>query len=193
MSLGQTLLTLAQAFSLLLPILLSGMLFIACMKKGWLLALNKPMDFGLELGGKRLFGPNKNWRGAVLYVGGGTAITLVLHNLSFSQNWIAPVFRNDPWLLGLACCSGYVLGELVNSFIKRRVGIGSGDNAKTALGRAIQAFFDNADGAIGYGLVLNLLFHPEGAYLYLALLMAYLVHAGSDALMRKLSLKKKQS
>ena len=64
----QALLTLAQAFSLLLPILLSGLFFIACMKKHWLMALNTPMDFGLELGGKRLFGPNKNWRGAVLYL-----------------------------------------------------------------------------------------------------------------------------
>lgn len=188
----QALLTLAQAFSLLLPILLSGLFFIACMKKRWLMALNTPMDFGLELGGKRLFGPNKNWRGAVLYLVGGTAITLMLHYLSLTQGWVAPVFQQDPWLVGPLCCAGYVLGELVNSFIKRRLEILPGSKAKTQLGRLIQAFFDNADGAIGYGVVLNLVFRPEGSYLYLALLLAFIVHASSDVLMRKLSLKQKK-
>ncbi|MBU6144255.1 MAG: CDP-archaeol synthase [Acidobacteria bacterium] len=189
----EALLTLARAVTVLLPILLSGLFFIACMKKRWLLVLNKPMDFGLKIGGKRLFGPNKNWRGAVIYLTGGTGITLVLHYLSLSQPWVAPVFAENPWLLGPLCCAGYILGELINSFIKRRLDIDPGTKAKSSAGRAIQAFFDNADGAIGYALVLNLLFLPQGAYLYVALVLALAVHAGSDVLMRKLSLKHKKN
>lgn len=192
MSLTEFLLSLARAITLLFPILISGIFFIACMKLRWLEILNKPIDFGLKLGSERIFGPNKNWRGAVIYVLGGTAVVFILHVLSQSQNWVAPVYQAEPLQLGLATCSAYVVGELVNSFVKRRLGIASGGITKSAKARIVQAFFDNADGALAYGLVLYLLFRPDPSYSWLALLLAFFTHAGSDALMRKLSLKKKQ-
>ena len=193
MTLWELSLDLARAFTLLLPILIPGLFFIACIKRGWLLALNKPIDFGLSLGKTRLFGPTKNWRGLVIYVVGGTGIAALLHLLQPSQAWIAPVYAFNPWILGPVCCLAYVLGELVNSFIKRRLGIAPSQVSSSKLGAYVQAFFDNADGAIGFGIALNLLARPTGNYLLLALVLAFLVHALSDLLMRKLSIKKKQN
>ena len=185
-------LSLAQAFTVLLPILLPGIFFIISIKKRWLLVLDRPMDFGMNLGAERVFGPNKNWRGAVIYVLGGTATTYLLHLIAEDQSWVAPIFKLDPLWLGLASCSGYVAGELVNSFIKRRIGIGSGTSAKSNLGKSIQAFFDNTDGAIAMGLVFYFGFGVVGGYLWLSLGLAFITHAASDLVMRKLSLKKKQ-
>lgn len=184
--------SLAQAFTVLLPILLPGIFFIICIKKRWLLVLDRPMDFGIKLGSEPIFGPNKNWRGAVIYVLGGTATTYLLHLIAEDQSWVAPIFKLDPLWLGLASCSGYVAGELANSFIKRRLGIRSGASAETRLGKSIQGFFDNTDGAIAMGLVFYFGFGVIGGYLWLAFALAVLTHAATDSLMRKLSLKKKK-
>jgi hypothetical protein len=176
---------LGQAFTVLLPILLAGLLFIISIKKHWLLVLNKPIDFG-----SGLFGPNKNWRGAFFYIFFGTAFTFPLHQIALDQTWVAPVFKAEPLTLGLAMTSAYVAGELVNSFVKRQLGIASGKQARSKLGRFLQAFFDNADGAISVGIVLNIFFASPADYLYLALVLALLIHASTDLLMVRLKLKK---
>ena len=192
MNLGELTLEIAKAWTVLLPILLPGLFFILCLKQHWLERLNKPIDFGLSLGGRRVFGANKNWRGAVIYIYGGTAITALLHQLANSFNWVADIYQNNPYLLGPICTSAYVFGELVNSFIKRRLGIDPAKVAGSRLGRAVQAFFDNADGAIAYAVALQLLVKPTGIYLWVALVLAFLVHFSTDILMRKLALKKKK-
>jgi len=178
------LLALAQGFSVLLPILLSGLFFIACIKKGWLAALNKPIDAGASIGGKAIFGPNKNWRGPIIYIVGGTAVTLALHALAAWQPWVARVYLANPWLLGLGTTTAYSVAELVNSFIKRRLGLAPG-----AAGSRFQDIADNIDGALGSGLVL-LFFGLPLWLLAVSFVLSVLVHASTDALMRALSLKK---
>ena len=175
---------LGQAASLLLPILISGLFFIASIKKGWLSWLNKPIDGGRTIGGKPILGPNKNWRGPVIYVVGGTAITALLGLLAPSQEWIARVYLANPLALGLATTSAYSAAELVNSYIKRRRNLAPGSH-----GSWLQRVFDNIDGALASGLVL-LVFGAPLALLGLSLALSILVHASTDSLMRKLSLKK---
>lgn len=191
MNLGDIALEIAKAATVLLPILLPGLFFILCLKKHWLESLNRPIDFGLSLGGKRVFGPNKNWRGALIYIIGGTAITVLLHQLSDSQHWVADIYQTNPYILGPICTAAYVLGELVNSFIKRRLNIAPATSVSGRISRLVQAFFDNTDGAIAYSVALQLLVRPTGNYLWMALVLAFLVHFSTDLLMRKLALKKK--
>lgn len=180
------LIMLGQAFSITLPILISGLFFIASMKYGWFTSLHKPIDFGQRIGKTEIFGPNKNWRGALFYILGGTLITYLLHLLQPSQNWVAPVFSNEPLLLGLSSCSAYVLGELINSFVKRRLGITPGSQ-----GKLLQKFIDNTDGALATGFVYLFAFNVSLDLLLAAFVISLAVHASTDVLMRRLKLKSK--
>lgn len=181
-----SLIIVGQAFSITLPILISGLFFIASMKYGWFTYLNKPIDFGQRIGKTEVFGPNKNWRGALFYILGGTLVTYLLHLLQPTQNWIAPVFSNEPLLLGISSCSAYVLGELINSFIKRRLGISPGSQ-----GKLLQKFIDNTDGALTAGVVYIFIFNVSLEILLAAFVISLVIHASTDVLMRKLRLKSK--
>ena len=182
----ETLILIGQAFSITLPILISGLFFIASMKFGWFSYLNKPIDFGKRLGKTDIFGPNKNWRGAVFYIIGGTLVTYLLHLLQPTQPWIAAVFGSDSLLLGITSCSAYVLGELINSFIKRRLGITPG-----SAGNLFQKFIDNSDGALATGLIYVFVFGVSLNLLLAAFVISLVVHASTDVLMRRLRLKSK--
>jgi hypothetical protein len=175
-----------QAVSVLLPILISGLVFIAAIKNHWFESLNKPIDFG-----SGIFGPSKNWRAVFFYVIGGTAIVGVLHWLQPHQAWIASYYSSDPLELGVLNGLAYSFGELVNSFVKRRIGMAPGGNARTKSGRIIQSVFDNIDGALASGLVLALVFHADWSLLGVAFAMSLLTHWSTDVLMRRLSLKRK--
>jgi hypothetical protein len=191
MDLNLLLLNTVWAFTVILPVLLPGVFFIICIKKGWLMFLNRPIDLGLKLGGKPVFGANKNWRGALIYLVGGTLVTYLLHLLQSSQGWVAPIYANNPWLMGPICCGFYVLGELTNSFVKRRMNVDPGRVSSNKVGKTLQSFFDNMDGAIGYGLGLFILFQQSQFYLYFAILIAFIAHSTSDWWMRRLKLKKR--
>jgi ABC-type Fe3+-siderophore transport system permease subunit len=175
-----------KAFSIILPILISGLFFIYSMKKGWLQIFNKPIDFGFKVGKAELFGPNKKWRGVVCYVLGGTFVTYLLHLAQPSQTWIAELFVNDPFVLGISSCSAYVAGELINSFIKRRLNIAPGTK-----GGFIQRFFDNTDGALAMGVVFIFIYKTPMDLLLIAWAISYFVHASTDVLMRNWKLKAK--
>lgn len=177
-----------QALSLLLPILISGIGFIASIKRGWFESLNRPIDFGATWAGKRIFGDNKNWRGAVFYVVGGTLLTLALHWLQPTQNWVSPVYQNEPLVFGLASTSAYVCGELINSFVKRRVNLEPGAISSSRFGAALQRFFDNVDGALASGFVL-VAYGVEWRVLAVSFGLSYMVHASTDVWMRWLKLK----
>jgi predicted CDP-diglyceride synthetase/phosphatidate cytidylyltransferase len=156
------------------------------MKYGWFTYLHKPIDFGQRIGKTEVFGPNKNWRGAFFYILGGTLVTYLLHLLQPTQNWIAPVFSNEPLLLGISSCSAYVLGELINSFVKRRLGIAPGSQ-----GKLLQKFVDNSDGALATGVIYLFVYGVSLNLLLAAFVISLLVHASTDVLMRRLRLKSK--
>jgi len=104
---------------LILPVTIGGILNMFFVK---LLKQRTPIN-------KRMFGENKTWQG---FFG------MIL--LSAISAW---VLWGNFWhgaLLGFA----YVLFELPNSFVKRRLGVRPGAN-----GSIIQTFFDLADSAIG--------------------------------------------
>jgi CDP-diacylglycerol--serine O-phosphatidyltransferase len=85
----------------------------------------------------RLFGSNKTWRGALVMFTGVFVATGVF--------W--PLMPNelDSWpLAGALIGAGTVLGELPNSFLKRRLGIGPGERRVTPGGVAL-VVYDQAD------------------------------------------------
>ena len=108
-------------------------------------ALKWPLDFGLEWRGKRLLGPNKTWRGALVMLAGAFGATALLSRLPAYWRRLPPeVQRAGPTRLGLVLGAGVVLGELPNSFLKRRLGVPPGGRSRSPLG-VLLSIFDQAD------------------------------------------------
>lgn len=85
----------------------------------------------------RLFGSNKTWRGALVMFTGVFVATGVF--------WPLMPDELDSWpLAGALIGAGTVLGELPNSFLKRRLGIGPGERRVTPGGVAL-VVYDQAD------------------------------------------------
>jgi hypothetical protein len=85
----------------------------------------------------RLFGSNKTWRGALVMFTGVFVATGVF--------WPLMPDELDSWpLAGALISAGTVLGELPNSFLKRRLGIGPGERRVTPGGVAL-VVYDQAD------------------------------------------------
>lgn len=189
--LSQFLLTLSQAFTLLLPITAAGLCLIACMRKGWLEKLDVPLDGGLKCGGEPLIGKSKSLRSLIVYLVVATIVTLVLNLSAQLTNLVAPVFLTNAFVLGPAITLSYLLGEIVNSFIKRRFGIATSGKASSRLGSRFQSVVDNVDGIISSGLLFIFIYQVSAEILITAFVLAVLIHLSTDLLMRRLQLKVK--
>jgi hypothetical protein len=112
-------------------------------------SLKVPLDLGAAPGGKRLLGDNKTVRGALAMAGGTFAATLALHRLDWYRRRLPAELRAAGAARhGAALGAAVVLGELPNSILKRRLGIGPGERGGSALGVAL-AIHDQADFVLG--------------------------------------------
>ena len=105
-----------------------------------------PLDFGNKFRGQRVFGKNKTWRGLVggAFIGGLTSFVLWGLTQYSEQVWLTS--RIDWFFIGAVLGAGALVGDAVESFFKRQIGIKSGDS---------WLFFDQIDyvaGAILFSL-----------------------------------------
>jgi len=75
--------------------------------------------------GRRIFGDGKTWRGLILGIASGFIVGLILIFLQSESGWdFLPVLTVTSVFL---LATGALLGDLVKSFFKRRLGKNSGD------------------------------------------------------------------
>lgn len=79
-----------------------------------------PLDFGRSWRGKRILGDGKTWRGLVFGTLGGVACAALQQ--TYPQTELYPMTPLVGFLLGF----GALVGDSVESFIKRRMGFGRG-------------------------------------------------------------------
>jgi CDP-diglyceride synthetase len=189
-----------QAFWLALPVIFTGILHMVVVKRDLFARMCVPLDGGRTLGGVRIFGPNKTWRGALFMpvcaavlgvlqgaLGGGwaerggTASFDYLRATGFQESSLLSYALAYAWvnaLLGL----GYVLGELPNSFLKRRVGIAPGKTQGGAWG-ALFFVVDQSDSVV-FSLVLGaLLFSYGWPLVVVGAVCLTLLHLGVNAVL----------
>ena len=184
--------TVSHAITLLLPLTVAGLVFIAAMREGWFASLQIPLDGGLILGGRPLIGPSKSLRSLVFYVVLGTAVTVLLHLVAPLTPLVAPVFLDNPFILGPVTAVLYVAGEVLNSFFKRRLGIPTSASPARGLGGRIQEVMDTIDGTLASGLVLLVAYRVPWETLAVAFAISVVTHLSTDALMRRIGLKHKK-
>ena len=97
-------------------------------------SLKRPID-----GGRGWFGANKTWRGALMMFTGVLLATGVVWEL------MPDSLQDESWVVvGALIGAGTVLGELPNSYLKRRLGIEPGARRLTPGGIAL-ILYDQAD------------------------------------------------
>src|SRR4051812_50212764 len=83
-------------------------------------ALNRPIDGGRTLRGRRLFGDNKTWRGAAVMFTGAVATTLALTRAGwFRRRLPEELAAAPPLAYGAPLGAGVVGGGLAPTFYKR--------------------------------------------------------------------------
>jgi len=114
--------------------------------------LNKPIDGGRKWHGKPILGSHKTWRGLFFAIVAGIIIVYIQRIFYqyevFRQVSYIDYQKESVILVGFLVGFGAIFGDAVKSFIKRRVGIKSGDR-----------FFpwDQLDSLIGAGLFISLI------------------------------------
>ena len=152
-----------------------------------------PVDFGKTLKGKRILGDGKTWRGLI----GGTLSGVILGLLMIG---LSSLFGStDYWGFGpfwdnvgiLFCLSfGALFGDMLGSFIKRRLDIGRGKKAP---------LLDQYDFVFGSFLITTI-FYPNWVYstfiagtnwigLIVMLVLVWFIHRSVSILGYKMGLK----
>ncbi len=138
--------TLLIALYLQIPVVIGGIIHMVAVTRDWLPALRTPIH-------STLFGANKTWRGLLLVpiltsVGAFCVLPI--------EWWLGDhaLFGNEILLIGYVAGVGYVLAELPNSFLKRRMGIAPGESPQknTRLFIFLDQFDSGAGVAIAYFL-----------------------------------------
>ncbi len=112
-----------------------------------------PIDFGKKIGGKRILGDGKTWRGLI---GGGVFASLIGILLSYITKDLLSLYplKMRGVMIILVLSFGALFGDMGASFIKRRIGRERGE--KTPL-------LDQYDFVIG-SFVLGFLFYSKWMY-----------------------------
>lgn len=146
----------------MLSVIFGGILNMVFTKTPIYKKLKKPIDCGKNFSdGRRIFGDNKTFIGffsMMIFCCISQLIEgIILNSLDMSaRNEFYIRHENTPIfniIIGILLGAAYMIFELPNSFIKRRIGIPSG---KTAKGIAGKIFFiiDQLDSMIGVMLIL---------------------------------------
>lgn len=166
-----------QLLYLFLPLLISAAVV------GWLLrtkafrAFPAPIDAGFSLGGRRLFGDHKTW--------GVALVTVVVSVATVAAQRAAHPYlggiqlidydRVSPIAFGAALGGGAMLGELPNSFAKRRLGIPPG-SAATGWAGLLFYVWDQIDLLFGVWPLVALLWIPPVSVVVGSFALALALH-----------------
>ena len=121
------------------------------------------LDLGTTLRGRRVFGANKTWRGALVTVLGTACFATLLAwvNTRWLQWPVAvPFAAAHPFAWGALLGSGYIAGELPNSFVKRQLDIAPGAPGSGVAGRVFW-LVDQLDSLAGMLLFTWPVWHPS--------------------------------
>jgi len=168
----------------LTPLLLTGLFHhLVVVRRDWFAALTTPIDAGAVWRGKRIFGDNKTWRGLAVFAFCTMITFICMHRV------IPLPLRASPWVVGLLLGAGYVLGELPNSLLKRRLGIAPGARAEGMQG-TIFGIFDHIDSVTGALLAVAFLYAASPMLLLALFLCGTVLHVTVDTYLHRSGYKK---
>lgn len=176
----------AQALFFFLPGYVANMCPVIFGNVQWLNFFKKPIDGGRRLGSSRLFGEHKTYLGFVVGIT-GASLTGIIQYFIFSGipqiRWIF-LFEYSlfsAFLAGFMLGVGALCGDLLKSFIKRRLGKKDGASFFP---------FDQLDFVIGGLAAGSLVYFPSWSHVAVLIVLTPLLHFLSNIAGFKLGLKK---
>jgi hypothetical protein len=174
----------SEVLLVLVPVVLAGVAQILVIRFDPLPATAVPLDLGRTWRGARLFGAHKTIRGVVVMtVACAVATAVVMPRLLPPEDEPSTGWFWFGALVGL----GYVVAELPNSFVKRRLGIEAGE--ASARHRGWQFVVDEGDSVVGVVVVVGLLTPVSWTWLALAGAAGFLLHVVVDRLLHTTGVK----
>jgi hypothetical protein len=151
----------------------------------------QPLDAGLSLRGRRLFGENKTRRGFVVMVPAAAAGFALLGMLAGDPATLGlwPLSIPGYALAGAVAGFGFMAGELPNSFVKRQLDIAPGDAVRGPLASACQFTIDRLDSGIGMLVALSLVVAVPWRTAAVVLIVGPFIHWTFSVAMFRLGLK----
>jgi CDP-diglyceride synthetase len=177
---------------LALPVIAAGLVHLAVLKLDlWPGLRRMPLDGGLTFRGKRLFGDNKTWRGAIVTIGTMTVAAWAMAQLN-ACCWHLPVLvpfaETHSVIWGLLLGTGYIVGELPNSFAKRQLAIAPGAPGQGLAGRVFWVI-DQLDSLVGMLIFIAPIWTPSLAMLAAIVAIMLVAHPVSAWVMMWFGLK----
>ena len=156
--------------------------------KNGLAKLARPVDFGIQWHDREIFGKNKTWRGLLvgIVVGiltAGIQAFLFFRSDFFRANTLVDYGKVDFILLGALMGGGALIGDLVKSFIKRRLNQPPG-----------KPWFpwDQLDWIAGAMLFSSIVYVPPVLVAVVTALLYVGVHLCSDRIVCRMGIKKRE-
>lgn len=178
---------------LIFPVFLGGIARVFSQKISEKNNLNYPIDFGIQIGNKPLFGRTKTWVGVAL---SGLVIIVVvllqffLHQFEiFKQLSLVNYSSVNLFFLSTALTLGYNFGELPFSFIKRRFNIAPSFIPRGKIGFLFLAS-DQLDSVIGATIGLNLIVAQSLTTNLAILAVGIIIHGFIDSLLYAVGIKR---
>jgi hypothetical protein len=152
---------LACALFLVCAFVIAGLAHSAWLRTAASRRLLMPIDGGLHVRGRRLFGDNKTVRGFVVMVPAAAAsFTLCFAIVARLAPSVAaglwPLSTAGYAALGAWAGLGFMLGELPNSFVKRQLDVQPGLAPRGRTTRVLFFIIDRVDSIIGMLIALSL-------------------------------------
>jgi hypothetical protein len=172
---NELLLAVGQAFWLFAPLLVAAAVSGVVVKLHLLAFLARPIDGGLTLGGKPVFGQTKTWRGIVAAALGAALGAYLQRFIDVGALALVDYHRPEAVAMGAALGTGAMLGELPNSFVKRRVGVPSSGTTKGRL-RVLFYIWDQVDLLTGTWPLVALWVRPTWPVVLATFVLTMAVH-----------------
>lgn len=172
----------AQAVWLVFAIGTAGVIHVLWLKSSFSRRFRQPLDGGLTIRGRRLFGENKMLRG-LMVMPPATAFTFAL--LGGLRDWLPSSVAAGIWdlsvvnyaYLGFVCGLAFMLAELPNSFLKRQLDVSPGEVPNQYALRLFVLALDRLDSVVGVLLVVTILMPVAAATWLWTFLLGPAAHA----------------
>lgn len=120
-----------EALWFILPAYVANSVPVQIAKIPFLEKYSQPVDFGKTFQGRRIFGDSKTWRGLIFGIFFGTIVAIIqfYFQVTASEFFGTTSLPKMSLELGFMLSVGALIGDLISSFVKRRVGLGPGEPA----------------------------------------------------------------
>jgi len=186
----------AEALFIIVAFVIAGLAHSAWLGSRWSSTLAIPLDGGLRVRGRRLFGDNKTVRGFVVMI---PAAALSFTGLFIVLSLILPSVAESLWpltrfgylSLGAWAGFGFMAGELPNSFAKRQLDVAPGRPPKGRAGAAVSFVVDRLDSIVGMLAAVSLVSPTPWKTWLFVLVIGPAVHLAFSILLYRLGVKER--